>query len=217
MAASTRKRLLEAAGQAFSERGFACTTIREICTRAGTNVAAVNYHFGDKRTLYREVFRHAFREAQRRHPLPTLAPDEPVESPLRGVVTTLLSRIFLAHEGWRGRLVARELVDPSEALAEIVDDFLKPLFATLEALIGGARPDLSPEARRLHVFSLLGQCIFFGHSRPILDRLFGPDAYRRERIPELADHIVNVFLLGLAIPGAPRPVPAADEGAGERL
>jgi AcrR family transcriptional regulator len=48
----TREKLLEAAGQIFAEHGFQAATVREICSRAGANVAAINYYFGDKVELY---------------------------------------------------------------------------------------------------------------------------------------------------------------------
>src|SRR5947209_10253431 len=48
----TKTRLLEAAGAEFAEKGFDVARIRSICQRAGANVAAVNYHFGDKEQLY---------------------------------------------------------------------------------------------------------------------------------------------------------------------
>ncbi|MGA9754367.1 MAG: TetR family transcriptional regulator, partial [Desulfobaccales bacterium] len=51
----TRQRLLEAAGEVFAKKGFRNTTIREICRRARANLAAVNYHFGDKERLYLAV------------------------------------------------------------------------------------------------------------------------------------------------------------------
>ena len=55
----TRDRLLDAGGRLFATRGFKRVTIRDICREAGTNVAAVNYHFSDKLGLYREVLETA--------------------------------------------------------------------------------------------------------------------------------------------------------------
>ena len=52
---ATRKRLLAAAGRVFAEKDYRNATIAEICRLAGTNIAAVNYHFSDKETLYLEV------------------------------------------------------------------------------------------------------------------------------------------------------------------
>ena len=55
----TRQRLLEIAGQIFAQRGYARTTSKEICKRAGANIAAVNYHFGGKEGLYAAVLEEA--------------------------------------------------------------------------------------------------------------------------------------------------------------
>ena len=57
----TKARLLEAAGEEFAEKGFELARVRAICERAGANLAAVNYHFGDKEQLYVEVLREAHR------------------------------------------------------------------------------------------------------------------------------------------------------------
>lgn len=51
----TKDRILKAASQVFCEKGFENTTIRDICALAEANVAAVNYHFGDKQKLYHTV------------------------------------------------------------------------------------------------------------------------------------------------------------------
>ena len=63
---STRERILQAAGEEFANGGYAQATIRAICCKAGVNVAAVNYYFGDKERLYIEAVKHA-REALLRH------------------------------------------------------------------------------------------------------------------------------------------------------
>ena len=55
----TRDRLLKSAAQLFADRGFKKVTVRDICRAAKANVASVNYHFGDKTGLYREVLQQA--------------------------------------------------------------------------------------------------------------------------------------------------------------
>ena len=52
---ATRAQLLEAACQVFAEKGYRKATIAEICKRGGANIAAVNYYFGNKETLYAEA------------------------------------------------------------------------------------------------------------------------------------------------------------------
>lgn len=52
-----RKRLIDAAIQIFAVKGYDSASTREICRLAGANVAAIHYHFGDKATLYRQIFR----------------------------------------------------------------------------------------------------------------------------------------------------------------
>ena len=53
----TRQRILDAAESLFTEHGFDATTLRQITGAAEVNLAAVNYHFGSKEELIREVFR----------------------------------------------------------------------------------------------------------------------------------------------------------------
>jgi len=52
----TVERILDAAEHLFAERGFAETSLRLITSRAGVNLAAVNYHFGSKSALIEAVF-----------------------------------------------------------------------------------------------------------------------------------------------------------------
>ena len=68
----TRCNLLNAACDIFAQKGYRDTKVADICERAGANVAAVNYHFGDKASLYKETWQYAFQNYDEP------APSEPV-------------------------------------------------------------------------------------------------------------------------------------------
>jgi AcrR family transcriptional regulator len=91
----TRRQLLEAAGEVFAEAGFRNATVREICRRAGANIAAINYHFGDKEKLYTEVLRYSHGKTLEKYPtLLGVAENSPPEKKLRAFIQSLLLRIF---------------------------------------------------------------------------------------------------------------------------
>ena len=51
----TKTRILDAAESLFMEHGFEATSLRQLTTAAGVNLAAVNYHFGTKEELFQAV------------------------------------------------------------------------------------------------------------------------------------------------------------------
>jgi AcrR family transcriptional regulator len=61
----TRERILDVAERLFMENGYEATSMRMITGAAEVNLAAVNYHFGSKEALLREVFRRRLVVAQR--------------------------------------------------------------------------------------------------------------------------------------------------------
>src|SRR4030066_1297193 len=88
----TAKSLLAAASDVFAKKGYRDATIAEICERAKANIAAVNYHFGEKETLYTEAWRHSFSESVKAHPLDGGVSDSaPPEERLRGSVAALFA------------------------------------------------------------------------------------------------------------------------------
>ncbi|WP_460517792.1 TetR family transcriptional regulator [Flindersiella endophytica] len=70
----TRERLIETAIELFGERGIAATSLRALTETAGTNIAAVNYHFRSKEGLLRAVIDETMRavNAERRRRLDEL-------------------------------------------------------------------------------------------------------------------------------------------------
>ena len=51
----TKTAIFEAATGAFAELGYTAASVREICGRVGASPNAINYHFGSKAELYREI------------------------------------------------------------------------------------------------------------------------------------------------------------------
>jgi AcrR family transcriptional regulator len=159
-AAKTYKSLLAAASEVFAEKGYRDSTIAEICERARANVAAVNYHFGDKATLYREAWRHSFLESVKAHPPEGGVSDTaPSEERLRGQVAALLRRI--ADENNKEFLfVQKELANPTGLLDEVTQEELRPLHEKMETLV---RELLGPRSSDMQVrfcaIGIISQCI----------------------------------------------------------
>jgi len=89
-----RARILEAACSVFATRGFREATVAEICSRAGANVAAVNYHFRDKNSLYIAVWCHSARDEARLYPMDGGIPAS-ASAPQRfaGIIGALVRRL----------------------------------------------------------------------------------------------------------------------------
>ena len=159
-AAKTPKSLLAAASEVFAEKGYRDATIAEICERAKANVAAVNYHFGDKETLYTEAWRHSFSESVKAHPPDGgVSDDAPPQERLRGRVLALLHRI--ADEVNREFLIVqKELANPTGLLNEVMREELQPLQEKIETLV---RELLGPRTLDMQVrfcaISIISQCI----------------------------------------------------------
>ncbi|MGC9194135.1 MAG: TetR/AcrR family transcriptional regulator [Syntrophobacteraceae bacterium] len=64
----TKARLIKAAGEVFAQHGYRASTVRQICQRARTNVGSVNYHFRDKKGLYKAIFGQSLQLAITRYP-----------------------------------------------------------------------------------------------------------------------------------------------------
>ncbi|MBK7877677.1 MAG: CerR family C-terminal domain-containing protein [Planctomycetes bacterium] len=203
--ADTRTRLLEVAGELFAEQGYRAATVRELCTRAGANGAAVHYHFGDKATLYRAVVEHAFRVAVTRFP-PDLGvrPGASAEERLEAFVRSFLLRLLSdGVPAWLGKIMAREMIEPTDALEHIIGNTARPLF---ERLTGIVRELAGPDASVEHVMrcsqSVVGQCLFYRHCREMIRRGWPESEPTIEGLDELARHITRFSLAGIRAPRA---------------
>lgn len=192
----TRDKLIEAAGEVFAERGYRAATIREICGRAGANVAAVNYTFGDKMGLYTEVLRHSVRAAQTAAMSAALDSKLSPEDTIRGVIRArLMSLCREARPDWQIRLVMHEFSHPTPAMGRVVDEGMRPIYDHMRhavAKIIGLPAD--HETTRLSVNSIVGQILFYTFSRPVLSHLQPELKLTPNQLERIADHITDFSL-----------------------
>lgn len=144
----TRERILDAAERLFMESGYEGTSMRMITGEAGVNLAAVNYHFGSKEALLREVFRRRLNwlNAERLRALDALeaeaqgAPLKP-SAILEAFFGTLLKMGLDESLGGMTflRLLGRTLTEPADFIraffageyAEVIERYKKALFRAL--------------------------------------------------------------------------------------
>jgi AcrR family transcriptional regulator len=195
----TRAKLLDAAGEVFAQHGFRDATVREICARAKANVAAVNYHFGDKVGLYLEVLRETLTAVQTDSLQEALTHSKTAEQALRLFITAVLSRIFgKGEQSLRTRIMVHELAQPSSALTHVVEEVIRPNYDKLRHLVGkilGRRPD--DDATRLCTHSVIGQIVHYIHARPVISILWPDLKMTPERVEQVANHIADFSLCSL--------------------
>ena len=196
----TQKRLLEAAGEVFAEQGFRNARVREICQRAGANVATVNYHFGDKQRLYAAVMEYAQALALEKYPLTQgESTDVPAADRLRGFIHYALSSFFnKGAPAWLGKLMAWEMIEPTSALDIVVQNIILPMAGKLGAIVRELLgPPVSDDLVHRCQMSIIAQCLHYRNARPVIQRLFPEQQYSPENIVMMADHITRFSLSAL--------------------
>jgi AcrR family transcriptional regulator len=207
----TKDRLLAAASELFAERGFHRTTVRDIAARARVNVAAGNYHYGSKRALYLAVLRAQFADIRATLRARGAAVGEgelerltrrQLVALLRARVSVMLDLLLGPPPGVHGTLMQREMCDPSEALAVIVDEFILPMAGEMRAIAERLAPGADRKTLERCVFSVVGQALFYRFTMPAMLRMLGVPAYPRGLVRELVAHITEFSLGGMERVGA---------------
>ena len=159
----TRKRLLDTAEFLFAEKGFAGTSVRDITAEAGCNLAAVNYHFGGKQNLYREVLRRRL-AALRELRLASIRTADEEAGSLEAVLAAFAGAFLepLLQQG-RARpvldLIQREMLDPQLPPDLYRSEFVEPINGALVSAMMKATPDLDIRSARVCAISVIGQLL----------------------------------------------------------
>jgi hypothetical protein len=114
-------------------------------------------------------------------------------------------RVFLEHvlddsqPSWQGRLLIHELASPTPALDTFVRDCVRPHFELLRAIVVELLGPAAGEATVVdHCASVIGQCVFYKQSRPIIERAMTDRRYDRRDVERLTEHVTAFSLAGIA-------------------
>jgi AcrR family transcriptional regulator len=193
----TRGRLLDAALEVFAESGYRNAKVADICQRAGTNLAAVNYYFGDKANLYAEAWQHAFNACARSESSDSagLSPVEQLRLRIRNLMQDFTENSI---QGYFTRLYLMELANPTgliqDSWRELIEPRRQELIDIIRKIMG---VDTTDETVLFCEMSIINQCrALLTISRSDLRYLMG-QPLSPEFVSRWADHITRFSLAGI--------------------
>lgn len=192
-AESTREKILVAALETFSDRGFDGAKTREIAERADANLGLIKYYFGTKEELWKAAVDRAFEELRQE-----TDPGAVEDLDDRGAVAELLRRfiLFAGHHPQFMRLMNDEGKREGPRMRWLVDRHVKPIYTQVERVVKrGQKAGAMPRFHPLHFHYLaVGAGILFSQA-PECERLTGIDPLDPKRVE---DHVqaVTTLLLG---------------------
>ncbi|MCB5188303.1 CerR family C-terminal domain-containing protein [Methylobacillus caricis] len=193
----TRKLLLQCAGEIFARRGYSDTTSKEICERANATVGSVNYHFGSKAGLYREILTEVTQRILRLEMLEAIAVSRrPAKEKLEEILDTVLAA--QASQDWQIRLFFRELASPSAEfinyLSQDASSKTGIIKRILSEILGATADSMVVDQCFLSVFSL---CSFpYMANANVLANCISPTSCEAAA---LHSHIKRFILAGLDV------------------
>ncbi len=190
---ATRARIVEAAIQAFAERGFHGASTRDIATRAGVNQGLITHHFGSKDALWREAMNRTFAQlhASIGDRLDDAEHDDPRE--VARDVTREFVR-FAARQPTMFRLMLDEGKVADERLAWLVETHLRPAydrFVQVGERVGFAR---DPTMAAHTYYALAGAASLMFVVGPECERLTGVDPRDPETVERHAEFVARMLV-----------------------
>jgi AcrR family transcriptional regulator len=215
----TRLRILDAAESLFTRYGFEATTLRQITGAAEVNLAAVNYHFGSKEELIREVFRRrlTWLNQQRLRELDRLeaeAGGKPLKPSqiLEAFFGVALKMAADADGGGRSfmRLLGRTYSKPSEFVRGFLAEEYAAVVARFKAALVRALPGVPGEEILWRFHFMLGAMSYAIAGTDAL-HIVAEDALDDSDAQALYARLMS-FMLG----GLRAPLPALQAGSAKR-
>ena len=198
-----QNRIFDAAERLFAEKGYEGTSVREITSAAGCNVAAVNYHFGGKENLYTEVFRRRLRNLQdiRLKSIDKVMSEDSakatLEKLLRAFAHAFLEPFANQSQGRRFiKLMTREMLDQQLPKNMFSDEVIIPTTTALGQALRKLCPELENSKVQFCIHSLIAQLVHVIRIREMFAQADNTNLPTFD-IAKFIDHIVDFSVAGI--------------------
>lgn len=207
MSQNTKCAILQAAEVLFAEQGYAQTSMRSITSRAGVNLASVNYHFGSKKNLIQAVLKQYFDVLmpQIDSTLDALKPprgEAGVNAVLSSLITPMLTLRNVQENGTElfVQLLGRGYNESQGHLRRfIMQDYgvtVRKLTQTLKQCL----PEVSDEQLFWRLHFAIGSFVFSMASSKALREIAESDFQREVDISDVIVQLVPFVASGIASP-----------------
>ncbi|MEW4532339.1 TetR/AcrR family transcriptional regulator [Vibrio paracholerae] len=201
---STKEKILDVAEGLFAEYGFNDTSLRTITSKAGVNLASVNYHFGDKKTLVRAVLnryleafmpemKQSLERLNERDDYDMAEVFEALRAPLRSLSELRpngTSRFML--------LIGRGYTDVQGHLRWFITNRYDDVLTLFTDSVLKANPNLTRETLFWRLHFTLGTCVFTMASSQALAEIAENDFGSKVDPKSVVDQLIPYLAAGVA-------------------
>ncbi|EJL6328899.1 TPA: TetR family transcriptional regulator [Vibrio cholerae] len=201
---STKEKILDVAEGLFAEYGFNDTSLRTITSKAGVNLASVNYHFGDKKTLVRAVLnryleafmpemKQSLERLNERDDYDMAEVFEALRAPLRSLSELRpngTSRFML--------LIGRGYTDVQGHLRWFITNRYNDVLTLFTDSVLKATPNLTRETLFWRLHFTLGTCVFTMASSQALAEIAENDFGSKVDPKSVVDQLIPYLAAGVA-------------------
>ncbi|ASG07644.1 TetR family transcriptional regulator [Vibrio anguillarum] len=201
---STKEKILDVAEGLFAEHGFNDTSLRAITSKAGVNLASVNYHFGDKKTLVRAVlnrYLEAFMPAVQQALQELNSQDEYQMSEVFESLRTPLRALNDVRPNGTSRfmlLIGRGYTDVQGHLRWFITTRYSDVLSLFTQSVMKANPKLTPETLFWRLHFTLGTCVFTMASSQALAEIAESDFGNQVDAKTVVDLLIPYLAAGVA-------------------
>jgi len=206
----TRRRLIDAAGALFAEKGFDAITVRDICDKAGTNIASVNYHFSGKMELYEATLRFALVKDEVKDGAQTATSarekiSAPEERLLRFIQAMLNNSRMTDSPEWFPKLLRREMLFPTSEFHDFALRLIRHDFERISALVEEIIPKADSYSVKSCALMLYEQAKSIAMESPqVLASLFPELKLDKKGSERIARHITETTIAGMRAGAKPK-------------